>query len=174
MRRREFITLLGCAAAAWPLAARAQQTRAAPIVGLVSIAASAADAGNFRGFLEQMRELGYVDGANIAFDKRFAGGREELIEGYVADLVRRPCLDTEGWRMRLQFFVAARLSVICATMAFQRLSCRTTLWATSIGERPCVVSPHFSLYWPCYRFFVRRRQLKCPICRKTCARGLPR
>ena len=53
---------------------------------LDGIAASAADAGNFRGFLEQMRELGYVDGANIAFDKRFAGGREELIEGYVADL----------------------------------------------------------------------------------------
>ena len=90
MRRREFVSLLGGAAAAWPLAARAQQTRAAPVVGLVSIAASAADAGNFRGFLEQMRELGYVDGANIAFDKRFAGGREELIEGYVADLVRRP------------------------------------------------------------------------------------
>jgi hypothetical protein len=90
IRRREFITLLGGAAVAWPFAARAQQTRAAPVVGLVSIAASAADAGNFRGFLEQMRELGYVDGVNIAFDKRFAGGREELIEGYVADLVRRP------------------------------------------------------------------------------------
>ncbi len=90
MRRRDFVALLGGAAVAGPLPARGQQTRAAAVVGLVSIAASAADAGNFRGFLEQMRELGYVDGANIAFDKRFAGGREELIEGYVADLVRRP------------------------------------------------------------------------------------
>src|SRR6476659_4138490 len=90
MRRRDFVALLGGTAVAGPLPARGQQTRAAAVVGLVSIAASAADAGNFRGFLEQMRELGYVDGANIAFDKRFAGGREELIEGYVADLVRRP------------------------------------------------------------------------------------
>ena len=89
MKRREFITLLG-GAAAWPLVARAQPARAVPIVGLVSIAASATDAANFRGFLEQMRELGYVDGANIIFDKRFADGSEELIDGYVADLVRRP------------------------------------------------------------------------------------
>jgi putative ABC transport system substrate-binding protein len=89
LRRRDFIALLG-GAAAWPLAARAQPARPVPIVGLVSIAASATDAANFRGFLEQMRELGYVDGANIIFDKRFAGGREELIDSYVADLVRRP------------------------------------------------------------------------------------
>ena len=60
IRRREFITLVGGTAVAWPLAARTQETlTAAPIVGLVSIAASAADAGNFRGFLEQMRELGH-------------------------------------------------------------------------------------------------------------------
>ena len=90
LRRREFIALLGGAAAAWPLAARGAAGRAVPIVGLVSIAASATDAANFRGFLEQMRELGYVDGANIIFDKRFADGSEELIDGYVADLVRRP------------------------------------------------------------------------------------
>jgi putative tryptophan/tyrosine transport system substrate-binding protein len=90
VRRREFITLFGGAAAAWPLAARAQPARPVPIVGLVSIAATATDAANFRGFLEQMRELGYFDGANIIFDRRFAAGREELIDGYVADLVRRP------------------------------------------------------------------------------------
>jgi hypothetical protein len=90
MRRREFVSLFGGAAVAWPLAARAQSPRPVPIVGLVSIAATATDAANFRGFLEQMRELGYLDGTNIVFDRRFAGGREELIDGYVADLVRRP------------------------------------------------------------------------------------
>jgi hypothetical protein len=75
--RREFITLLGGAAATWPVMAGAQPGRAVPIVGLVSIAASATDAANFRGFLDQLRELGYIDGANIIFDKRFADGSEE-------------------------------------------------------------------------------------------------
>jgi ABC-type uncharacterized transport system substrate-binding protein len=90
MNRREFITLLGGAAVSWPLAARAQPVRTVPIVGLVSIGASPNDPANLRPFLEQMRELGYVDGQNIVFDRRFAAGDDGLIEGFVADLVRRP------------------------------------------------------------------------------------
>jgi putative tryptophan/tyrosine transport system substrate-binding protein len=86
MRRRTFISLVG-SAAAWPLAARAQRV---PVVGLVSIAASTAEPANFRPFLGQMRELGYVDGQNIIFDRRFAAGDDSLIVGFVADLVRRP------------------------------------------------------------------------------------
>ena len=89
MKRRTFITLLG-AAAAWPLAAGGQPVRTAPIVGLVSIGASPNDPANLRPLLEQMRELGYVDGQNIVFDRRFAAGDDRLIEGFVADLVRRP------------------------------------------------------------------------------------
>jgi putative ABC transport system substrate-binding protein len=88
LRRREFMTLLGGAAAAWPLAARAQVR--IPIIGLVSIGASPNDFANFRPFLEQMRELGYTDGKNIIFDRRFAAGNDSLINGFVADLVRRP------------------------------------------------------------------------------------
>ena len=90
MKRREFITLLGGAAAVWPVAARAQSVRNTPIVGLVSIGASPNDPANLRPFLEQMRELGYVDGQNIVFERRFAAGDDGLIEGFVADLVRRP------------------------------------------------------------------------------------
>jgi putative tryptophan/tyrosine transport system substrate-binding protein len=45
---------------------------------------------NFRPFLEQMRELGYADGQNIIFDRRFAAGDDTLIGGFVGDLVRRP------------------------------------------------------------------------------------
>jgi ABC-type uncharacterized transport system substrate-binding protein len=86
MKRREFITLLG-GAAIWPVMARAQRV---PVVGLVSIGASPAEPVNFRPFLEQMRELGYVDGQNIIFDRRFAAGDDRLIGGFVADLVRRP------------------------------------------------------------------------------------
>src|SRR6516225_1065349 len=89
MRRRDFIAHIGCAAMAWPLATRAQGQKL-PIVGLVSVGASANDPANFRPFLEQMRELGYVDEQNIIFDRRFAGGNDSLISGFVADLVRRP------------------------------------------------------------------------------------
>jgi len=59
-----------------------------PIVGLVSIGASSSDPANFRPFLEQMRELGYVDGQNIVFDRRFAAGDDNLISDFVDDLVR--------------------------------------------------------------------------------------
>ena len=87
-RRRHFITLVG-GAAAWPLAARAQQPAKRPIIGLVSIGASPIDPANFRPFLAQMRELGYVDGQNVTFDRRFAAGDDSLINGFVADLVHR-------------------------------------------------------------------------------------
>src|SRR6187431_734355 len=92
MRRRHFLRILGCGVAAWPLTVRAQQARSIPIpiVGLVSIGASSAEPANFGPFLEQMRTLGYIDGQNIEFDRRFAAGRDKLIEGFVADLVRRP------------------------------------------------------------------------------------
>ena len=89
MRRREFIAGLA-GAAAWPLAGRGQPVRTPPIVGLVSIGASPNDPANLRPFLAQMRELGYVDGQNIIFDRRFAAGDDGLISGFVGDLVRRP------------------------------------------------------------------------------------
>ena len=90
IRRRKFLATLGGAAAAWPLAARAQQPAKRPIIGLVSIGASPIDPANFRPFLAQMRELGYVDGQNVTFDRRFAAGDDSLINGFVADLVHRP------------------------------------------------------------------------------------
>src|ERR1700746_1600416 len=88
MRRRDFITLAG-GAAIWPRTARTQQARILPIIGLVSIGASRTDPANFRPFLEQMGELGYVDEQNVIFDRRFAEGDDNLINGFVADLVRR-------------------------------------------------------------------------------------
>jgi putative ABC transport system substrate-binding protein len=87
MRRREFITLLGGAAAAWPLTGRAQQLKSR--IGLVSIGADPSNPVVFIPFLQQMRDLGYIDGDNIVFEKRFAAGHDDLINGYVADLVQR-------------------------------------------------------------------------------------
>src|ERR1700730_18180996 len=87
MRRREFM-LIGCAAVL-PRAARAQQASPLPRVGLVSIGADPGDPVVFRPFLEQLRELGYVEGRNIILERRFAAGRDELIGDFVADLVQR-------------------------------------------------------------------------------------
>src|SRR5262249_24608022 len=87
--RRKFLATLGVAAA-WPVAARAQEPGRGAIIGLVSVGASPTDPANFRPFLAQMRELGYVDGQNVTFDRRFAAGDDSLINGFVADLVHRP------------------------------------------------------------------------------------
>jgi putative ABC transport system substrate-binding protein len=87
MRRRVFITLLG-GAVACPFTAAAQLR--VPVVGLVSIGASPSDPANFRPFLQQMTELGYVDGQNIKFEPRFAAGDDSLLDNFLADLVRRP------------------------------------------------------------------------------------
>ena len=89
IRRREFITLVGGAAAAWPLTARGQQQRAIPRIGLVSIGADPANPVIFLPFLQQLRELGYIEGQSIILEKRFADGQAGLISGFIADLVKR-------------------------------------------------------------------------------------
>ena len=88
MRRREFMTLIG-GMAVLPRAVRAQQASPLPRVGLVSIGADPGDPVVFRPFLEQLRELGYIEGRNITLERRFAAGRDELIGDFVADLVQR-------------------------------------------------------------------------------------
>jgi len=88
MKRRQFIKLVGGVAITWSAGAHAQNRRPVPIVGLVSIGASSSNAANFQPFLEQMQELGYVDGRNVRFDRRFADGHDELVGQFVADLVR--------------------------------------------------------------------------------------
>jgi putative ABC transport system substrate-binding protein len=89
MQRREFITLLGGAAAGWPIVVRAQQASPIPRVGLVSIGADPGDPVVFRPFLEQLRRLGYIEGHNVILERRFAAGRDELIGDFVTDLVQR-------------------------------------------------------------------------------------
>src|SRR5262245_36805491 len=96
MRRRELITLLGGAAAAWPLAARAQQTPRHPLIGVLSPLASAA-AAHLEAFRAGLRELGYVDGHNITIELRFAEGVIERLpdlKRFPPDLNRR---DSQGF-----------------------------------------------------------------------------
>jgi putative ABC transport system substrate-binding protein len=88
MRRREFITLLGGAAAAWPLAARAQQPAKLPTIGFIGPLASSAMSQWTAAFVQRMRELGWIEGRTVAIEYRWGEGRSERFPEIAAELVR--------------------------------------------------------------------------------------
>src|SRR5215831_14258274 len=88
IERRKFLATLGSAAAAWPLAARAQQTAKLPIIGFLGAATPSSQRQCTDAFLQRLRELGWTEGRNLAIEYRWAEGRLERSAELVAELVR--------------------------------------------------------------------------------------
>ena len=88
IRRREFITLLGGAAAAWPLAALAQQPSKLPTIGYLGSQTLATHADWHAAFLQRLRELGWIDGRNLVIEYRWAEGSGERAAKLAAEFVK--------------------------------------------------------------------------------------
>jgi putative ABC transport system substrate-binding protein len=106
LRRREFIAGLGGAAAAWPIAARAQRTEM-PVIGLLQIGAPSS--WDFTGFRQGLKDTGYVEGQNLTVEVRWANDDPDRLPDLAADLVRR--------RVRVIVALASVLAVRAAKAA---------------------------------------------------------
>jgi ABC-type uncharacterized transport system substrate-binding protein len=88
MRRRAFISLIGGAAVAWPLAARAQQAAKLPTIGLMGANNPSVESRWVTAFVQRLRELGWIEGRTVAIEYRWAEGRAERAAEIAAELVR--------------------------------------------------------------------------------------
>src|SRR5262249_55463922 len=118
IRRRDFITVLGGAAAAWPFAARAQQPSGRPLIALLSPLSAATATRNIAAFRNGLRDLGFIEGRNIFLALRFAGGMAE----------RMPALARELVDLKPDVLIAAPESSLAAARALTTTVPILTIW----------------------------------------------
>src|SRR6516162_4822640 len=111
MRRREFITLVS-GAAAWPLAARAQQSAKLPTIGFLVAGTPSSHGQWVAAFVQRLRELGWIEGRTIAIEYRWAEGRSDRAAEIAAEFVRR----------NVDVIVTSATAVIVAAMQATSLS----------------------------------------------------
>src|SRR5215831_4175673 len=88
VKRHDFITLLGGAAAAWPLAARAQQPAKVPTIGFLGASTPSSASKSVTAFVQRLRELGWIENRTVAIEYRWAEGRDERFAEIAAEFVR--------------------------------------------------------------------------------------
>jgi putative tryptophan/tyrosine transport system substrate-binding protein len=89
LKRREFITLLGGGAVAWPVAGLAQQAGKLPTLGILGSGTPATQSHWYAAFVQRLRELGWIDGRTVAIEYRWAEGRDERFAEIAAEFVQR-------------------------------------------------------------------------------------
>src|SRR5205809_4391120 len=109
MRRREFITLLGGAAAAWPLAARAQQPMR--VIGYLDATTAADSVYRVSAFRDGLKEAGFIDGHNVAIDFRSAENKLDRLPALAADLAHRQVAVIVGQNIAMHAVRAATSTI---------------------------------------------------------------